>query len=250
MDLFIVTGASRGLGRAMTEQLLRTDRVMLAISRRPDHAFSAAADRIGMRLHQWANDIGNDLSVSARLEAWLAKFEDEQFATATLVNNAALGGRIGPVDAIDALALAAVVRVGLDAPMQLTAAFLRATRPWPTQRRVLNISSGAGRRPVAGMAAYCAVKAGLDMFSRTVAEDEKLLPNPARIVSLAPGVIDTDMQAATRTADPAGFPEQAVFLEMKAKGLLATPAEAARRCLAYLERPDYGTQPVADVRDA
>ena len=56
--------------------------------------------------------------------------------------------------------------------MLLTAAFLRATRNWAIDKRVLNISSGAGKRPVAGWAAYCAAKAGLDHFSRVVALDE------------------------------------------------------------------------------
>ncbi len=56
--------------------------------------------------------------------------------------------------------------------MLLTRAFLRATRDWGVPRKVLNISSGAGKKPLSGTAAYCAVKAGLDHFSRVVALDE------------------------------------------------------------------------------
>ncbi len=250
MDLYVLTGASRGMGRAMAEQLLKSDRVMLAISRKPDYALSTVAEKIGMRMFQWANDVGHDLSVGTRLEAWLAQFAQERITTATLINNACLLGPTGPIDGAGALDLTATVRVGLDAPMQLTAAFLRATRAWSTQRRVLNISSGAGRRPVAGWTAYCTVKAGLDMFSRGVAEDEKQMPNPARIVALAPGVIDTDMQGAIRAIDPAVFPSHQRFLELKSGGQLSTPTDAARHCLAYLERADFGSQPVADVRDA
>ena len=250
MDLYVLTGASRGMGRAMAEQLLKRDRVLLTISRKPDYALSAAAEKIGMRIYQWANDVGHDLSVGTRLEAWLTQFAQERIATATLINNACLLEPTGPIDGAGALELAAAVRVGLEAPMQLTAAFLRATRAWPTQRRVLNISSGAGRRPVAGWAAYCTVKAGLDMFSRAVAEDEKQLANPARVVALAPGVIDTDMQGAIRAIDPTVFPSHQKFIDLKSAGQLSTPTDAARRCLAYLERADFGAQPVADVRDA
>ena len=71
---------------------------------------------------------------------------------------------------------------------------------------MLNISSGLGRRAMAGQATYCAAKAGMDHLSRAVALDQALLANGARIVSLAPGVIDTDMQAQLRGSSVAGFP--------------------------------------------
>lgn len=250
MDLYILTGASRGLGKAMAEQLLAPDRTLLAISRRPDRALEAAASAAGAGLEQWALDLAHDIGAAARLEAWLRQFTGMRIGHAILINNAALVGRIGPIEAMASETLAAIVRVDLEAPLLLTGAFLRATRDWPAQRRVLNISSGAGRRSLAGSAAYCAAKAGLDHFSRVAAEDEALLPNPARIVSLAPGVIDTDMQSELRASDAAGFPDKDRFLELKASGQLVSAAEAAARCLAYLARPDFGTQPVADVRDA
>ena len=136
--------------------------------------------------------------------------------------------------------------------MLLTAAFVRATQTWPARRRVLNISSGLGRRAMAGSAAYCAAKAGMDHFSRAVALDEAQRTNGrgARIVSLAPGVIDTDMQVQLRGADPAGFPEQGNFIKLKENGQLSSAQDAAARVLAYLRRPDFGANPVADVRDA
>jgi sepiapterin reductase len=249
MDLYILTGASRGLGRALAERLLAPDRVLLTISRRPDHTLEATAATKGAKLEQWALDLAHDIGAAARLEAWLHAQPRERFASATLINNAGLLGKVGPIDTADAETLAAVLRVGLEAPLVLTSAFLRATRPWHAQRRVLNVSSGAGRRPIAGWAAYCAAKAGLDHFSRVVALDEQRQPNPARIVSLAPGVIDTDMQGQLRASDPAGFPDIEQFKQLKASGQLATPDAAAARVLAYLARADFGAIPVADVRE-
>jgi NAD(P)-dependent dehydrogenase (short-subunit alcohol dehydrogenase family) len=102
---------------------------------------------------------------------------------------------------------------------------------------------------MAGQASYCASKAGLDNFTRALALDEAELANGAKVVSLAPGVIDTDMQVHLRAGNPAGFPEQANFVGLKEKGQLASPEEAAARVLAYLNRADFGTNPVADVRD-
>lgn len=250
MELVILTGASRGLGRAMAEQLLAPGRCLLTISRRPDAALAALAAGRGADLEQWALDLAHGVGAAARLEAWLRARDGANCTGATLINNACLLGPVGPLQQADADAVAATFRVGLESPALLAAAFLRATEGWSAARRVLNISSGAGRRTLPGWAIYCAVKAGLDHLSRTMAEDEARRPNGARIVSLAPGVIDTDMQAQVRAADAAGFPALPQFLEMKAQGQLASSAEAAARVLAYLARPDFGATPVADVRDA
>jgi NAD(P)-dependent dehydrogenase (short-subunit alcohol dehydrogenase family) len=247
--LVILTGASRGLGAAMAGQLLTTGTLLLTLSRHPTSALQDTARAAGATLEQWAIDVGHDVGAAARLEAWLHQHAAAGFSSATLINNAGLLGPVGPIDRSEAEQLASVLRVDLEAPMLLTAAFLRATRHWAIDKRVLNISSGAGKRPIAGWAAYCAAKAGVDHYSRVVALDEGRLPNPARIVSLAPGVIDTDMQGELRAAEPEGFPEQFHFVELKASGQLPTPEAAAQRVLAYLARPDFGTQPVADVRD-
>jgi benzil reductase ((S)-benzoin forming) len=103
---------------------------------------------------------------------------------------------------------------------------------------------------MAGASMYCAAKAGMDHFSRCVALDEAARPNGARIVSLAPGTIDSDMQAELRASDPDRFPDRASFVQAKESGSLNSPALAAQLVLAYLARADFGMQPVADVRDA
>src|SRR5207248_7176523 len=121
-------------------------------------------------------------------------------------------------------AIADSLRVDLEAPMLLTSSFLRATQTWKALRKVLNISSGLGRRPMASQAVYCAAKAGMDHFTRCVALEEAARPNGAKICSLAPGVIDTDMQVQLRGADAHQFPDIGNFIAMKEKGALATPA--------------------------
>jgi NAD(P)-dependent dehydrogenase (short-subunit alcohol dehydrogenase family) len=243
--LFILTGASRGMGAAMARQLLAPHHVLLCLSRR----HNAALDAGGAGSEQWAVDLSLPVEAAARLQAWLAGHLPDAFASATLINNAAALTRIGPIDEGDDGELSSALRVGLEAPLLLSAAFLRATRGWAATKRVLNISSGLGRRAMAAQASYCAVKAGLDHFSRALALDEAQRPNGARVVSLAPGVIDTDMQARLRAGDAAAFPELASFISLKANGQLTSPDDAAARVLAYLERADFGTNPVADVRE-
>ena len=103
---------------------------------------------------------------------------------------------------------------------------------------------------MASQSAYCAIKAGMDHFTRCLALEEELKPQGAKVCSLAPGVIDTDMQVQLRGADTQAFPDQPRFAQLKERGLLSSPEEAARSVLAYLARADFGSQPVADVREA
>jgi benzil reductase ((S)-benzoin forming) len=247
--LFILTGASRGMGAAMAEQLLAPDVTLLGLSRRIHEALPLRAQAVGAVLEQWPCDLSRPVEVALALTAWLHPIDPQRFDSATLINNAGVISRIGPLDDTEPTDLAQALRVGLEAPVHLTAAFLRGTREWRGRRQVLNISSGLGRRAMAGTATYCAAKAGLDHFSRAVALEEEARPNGARIVSLAPGVIDTNMQVQLRTAHAEGFPDQPRFAELKDSGQLSSPQEAARRVLAWLQRADFGTHPVADVRD-
>ena len=78
--------------------------------------------------------------------------------------------------------------------------------------------------------------------------DEALKPRGAAVCSLAPGVIDTDMQAQLRQADVADFPDQVNFFQLKSNNQLLTVQDAAARVLAWLHRPDFGLRAVADVR--
>ena len=132
--------------------------------------------------------------------------------------------------------------------MLLTAAFLQATEHWTLPRKVLNISSGLGRRAMASQTAYCAAKAGMDHFTRCLALEEALKPFGAKVCSLAPGVIDTDMQIQLRSANAQAFPDHNSFLSLHKNGQLSSPADAASLVLACLDRADFGIQAISDVR--
>ena len=272
--LYIVTGASRGMGLAMALQLLKPDNFLLCISRTSPDSLGATARTMQADLEHWPLDLDHGLQAGAMLTQWLGSRKPGSFASATLINNAAVLPRIVPLSQADPAELSKALRVGLEAPMQLTAAFLHGTEGWLDAmaaqdaagpgappgaspgsaqaflRRVLNISSGNGRGAMASQAIYSAAKAGLDHFTRCLALEEALKAQGARVCSLAPGVVDTDMQTYLRAADAESFPDHARFVDLKAQGHLSSPADAAAQVLAYLARPDFGSNPVADLRDA
>ncbi len=243
--LVILTGASRGLGQAVAVRYLADGAFVLGLSRGHSAELEAAG---GARVEQWSADLAEPLPVARRLADWLAARAAP--ARVRMIHNAALLGEPGDVADADVAEMAQSLRIGVEAPVALTGAFLRATAVWrATDRRVLFVSSGLGRRPMAGSAAYCAQKAGLDHFARALALEEGAKANGARVAAVAPGVVDTEMQRQLRGADVRRFAEQARFDELHRTGSLDSPATAAAKLVALLERGDYGAKPVTDVRE-
>ena len=125
--------------------------------------------------------------------------------------------------------------------------FLRATSGVKL-RRIVNISSGAARRPVSGWSAYCAAKAGLEMASRVVALEAGQRGLAIEVASLAPGVIDTPMQATVRGASAEEFADVERFRAMKAEGVLRPAADVAADILRLEAAGELAGDPVLDLR--
>jgi benzil reductase ((S)-benzoin forming) len=214
-------------------------------------ALDALAQQQGADLQQWPADLSEPAPWPLRVQAWLGAQDPAQLESATLINNAGVIGRLGPLDPAWPDDVATAIRVDLEAPLQLSAAFLTATRNWPLPeedpqylvragppcdgrfRTVLRRQGrhgpfhalrGAGRGAPAAWRADRVTGAGCDRY-RTCRR------------RCAPGI-------------PAVFPEHGNFVALQQKGVLSSPEEAASRVLAYLARSDFGSQPIADVRDA
>ena len=249
-QLYILTGGSRGMGLSMAQHILQQGHHLLSIARTANAALPALAQQHQAQLQQWQHDLAQPAPVAQRLLDWLQQQDPAHYARVVLINNAGVIPPIAPLADSDWDAVAQALRVGLEAPMLLTSAFLRASADWATPRQVLNISSGLGRRALASQATYCAAKAGLDNFSASVALDEARKPNGAKVCALAPGVIDTDMQVQLRSAGSTDFPDVERFAQLHSSGALTSAPEAAARVLAWLEREDFGQPVLADVRNA
>ncbi|HRM71212.1 MAG TPA: SDR family oxidoreductase [Thauera phenylacetica] len=243
----IVTGHSRGLGEALAAALLQRGVAVLGLSRQGNAALAA---RHGGALSELALDLGEGGGAalvswldSGALSRWLDGGEGTE--TAILVNNAGTLAPMGLLGMHGARAIAQGVMLNLSAPLMLSDAFCRATRDL-SDRRILHVSSGAARTPYAGWSVYCATKAALDHHARAVQLDA--VPG-LRICALAPGVIDTGMQAEIRASTPERFPLRDRFAEMQASGGLVAPDECAMHLVDFLLDEDFGREPVADLRD-
>ena len=237
MNLYIVTGTTRGLGKALAEVIARDpDNELIALSRAPDAPMPG-----GARLEV-------DLAEAAVVESTCDRIEQrirgKRYAKAVLINNAGVVEPVAPLARADPYELQRNLAVNLVAPLLLMGHFLRATEGAAPVRRIINISSGAGRRPISGWSAYCTAKAGLDMASRVVA-----LESPGvEVVSLAPGVIDTAMQGVVRGAPVEDFADVERFRQMKAEGALRPAADVAADILRAEASGRLAVEAVSDLR--
>ena len=236
----IVTGHSRGLGAAIAEQFLANGIPVLGCARRSNAELAA---RFPALFSQAPLDLGD----ATALAAWLDGPSLGQFCADTetifLVNNAGTLGPIGPAQTQPASEIAHAVQINVAAPLMLTSTLARVH---PGALRVLHVSSGAARAPYAGWSVYCATKAALDHHARAMAADQRA---DLRICSLAPGVIDTDMQTTLRSTPETHFPMLKKFQKLKNDNLLTPPHEAARRIVAYLRDASFGSALIADLRE-
>jgi benzil reductase ((S)-benzoin forming) len=248
--LYIVTGSSRGLGQAIAKQLATAAHQVVGISRQ--QSVELAALTVKHPVEQWKADLAEAQELADQLESYLvARLASEQdpLSAVTLINNAAY---LAEPTSLGKQANADIVRaveVGLTAPLLLCNAFLRATQSAVLPKAIVNISSGLGRRAMAGSTSYCAIKAGMDHFTRAIDLEQQQMRYPARVCSLAPGVIDTDMQVQLRGASADEFSSRQNFQDLKDKGLLDSPDTAASKIIAYMARANFGKQVIADVRD-
>jgi len=241
----VLTGASRGLGQALALGLLQAGTRLVTVSRNHDDTLAARAMEAGVSLQQVQSDLANP-AAAERVASQIVAGLPTDAQRYLLINNA---GTVDPIkqacDLSNAGSIAAAFSLNVTSVILLTAAFLQAVKPLQADCRILNISSGAGRRPMPGWGVYCATKAALDRYTEVLHAEQ----HGVRIVALAPGVIDTGMQEKIRGSAANDFPHVERFSHMHDSGQLSSPADTAARILRYIERDDFGTIVLDDIRN-
>lgn len=218
MKVFI-TGVSKGLGEAFARHFLEQGYEVTGIGR---------SHRID---HPNFKFITCDLSDRKQVEEIdFGQISDEVI----FINNGGVIGNIQRMSDQKELDAFEVMMVNAIAPMVLSAKIAKAV-DLKSHLSIINISSGAGRRSIPSWAAYCSSKAALDRFSETFFLEEKEKGRPIKVFSVAPGVIDTEMQKTIRSTDPSDFSSLSRFRELKETNQLCAPTEVVDKILKLLD---------------
>jgi benzil reductase ((S)-benzoin forming) len=242
MNLYIVTGTTKGLGKALADALAaNAENDVITLSRAPQ------ARQAGQR--NYFMELAQTHSIPAIFARAMADCSQQRYERIVLINNAGIVMPVGPLAKCDAAAIATNLQVNLIAPFILMQQFIELTRSMSESRLIINISSGASRRPVAGWSAYCAAKAGIEMVSRVAALEAERGEPGLSVCSLAPGVIDTAMQAQVRSISADEFPDVDRFRAMKAEGALKSADEVADAIIKLERAGAFGNGGVYDIRE-
>ncbi|MGG0218402.1 (S)-benzoin forming benzil reductase [Bacillus mycoides] len=239
MRYVIVTGTSQGLGEAIAAQLLEENTTVISISRRENKELTKLAEQKNSNCIFHSVDLQDVHNLENRFNEIFSSIEEDTVSSIHLINNAGTVAPIKPIEKSESELLITNVQINLIALMILTSAFMKHTKDWKVDKRVINISSGAGKNPYFGWGAYCTTKAGVNMFTQCVATEEAEKEHPVKIIAFAPGVVDTNMQAQIRDTNKEDFTNLDRFVTLKEEGNLLSPEYVAKAIRSLLETEDF-----------
>ncbi|HEV2327223.1 MAG TPA: SDR family oxidoreductase [Verrucomicrobiae bacterium] len=193
----LITGVSRGLGRAMTAEFIRLGHTVIGCGR-SDEAMAELKKEFPTPNDFKPVDVSSDIQVAA----WAGRILKSHGPPDLLINNAALIARNAPLWQVPAKEFSDVIDVNIKGVANVIRHFV----PAMVERRagvIVNFSSGWGRSADAEVAPYCATKWAIEGLTNSLSQE---LPTGMAAVSLNPGIIDTDMLRSSFGGSASSYP--------------------------------------------
>lgn len=212
MKTILLTGASKGLGNELLKKLSAMPEIRIV---------TMARSNIELMSERHTH-ISCDLS---RMEDLLSNLQDLKVGTFKMaekiifINNAAQISPIVKMGKADATDVLQHINLNYCSPVLITNFLLSLNVPLD----IVNISTGAAEKPIAGWAMYCSSKAANKLFFDVVLSENKNM----HLVHVNPGVFDTGMQAEIRSSSEEDFPRLNDFIGLKVKNELKSAEEVA-----------------------
>ena len=184
MKTLVITGVTRGLGRAMTEEFIRLGHVVLGCGRSEEDL-----EDLRRRFGKWHQFDRVDVASDDQVQAWAKRLLKSRGAPDLVLNNAGVINRNAPLWKVSSEEFSLVIDVNIKGVANIIRHFV----PVMIERGsgiVVNFSSGWGRSTDAEVAPYCATKWAIEGLTQALAQE---LPASLAAIALNPGVINTDM---------------------------------------------------------
>lgn len=224
--LIWITGASAGLGAALAATVPHDDAHVVSISRSPG----------GDRTEHLPADLAEPAAWGAVANHLLGRLAEFNGSRVVFIHNAGTLDPIGFAGDVDFAAYRSNVLLNSAAGQVLGHAFLTALAEsgFTGSAQLVMVSSGAAIKAYPGWSSYCAGKAALDHWVRTVGAEQRARESAVSVLSIAPGSVETAMQSQIRDTDAGDFPEVERFRQRHERGELKDPAAAARAIWSVL----------------
>jgi len=239
MKHYFITGTSRGIGKSIAETLLKNETVKVT-----------GISRTSSIKHKNYSHITTDLSdINDTESIFFPTIENAE--EIVLINNSGVISEILRVGKMKNSGIINDYNVNIVSPSILMNNFIKKYQNYTNKRTILNISSGAGKHTIDAWSVYCASKAALDMFSKNVEVEQSFFSevNRIKVFSVAPGVIDTEMQKQIRETSQKEFSNVDKFIALKENNELASPQETASLLLKIIDNRNIYSDVILDVRN-
>lgn len=223
MKYAVITGASKGLGEAIAKSLIAKQFAVVTISRTENEKLKMLAQEKGTSYQHFSCNLSLESEVQEVFMEITHRVFQKEPSDIFVFNNAGVIEPIATVGHLDKTPIDRNITVNLTAPIMITNLFLHKAQFSDTAVHIINITSGAAVRPIQGWSVYCSAKAGLNMFTQTVASEQAALQTKHSIIAFSPGIMDTDMQATIRSSSEKAFKDLKKFQEYQEKGMLLKP---------------------------
>jgi len=237
----IITGGSKGLGLGLAKEYHKNGYRVISISR-------SKLDKL-YTVEQYQCDLSKCNTIEAVMTEIFSHLDKNSTKVITLINNAGDLGTINTLGKLNSNNISYTVNVNLIAPLTISNSFIKLTKDWNCKKQLFNISSGAAVNPYESWSLYCSSKAGLDMMTKVVSKEQKELAHGVSVVSIYPGIVDTDMQAAARNAPKETFKSVQRFIDFYEHGDLFTPKQVAQKIYKLDHSGELKNGRILDVRN-
>ncbi len=224
----VLTGATRGLGRALVAELDRMGHIVSGCGRREGEIADLIQNFPAPHTFHRV-----DVSQNEEVKTWSAKVLQQHGPPDLLLNNAAIANALAPLWKISAEEFGAVMDVNLKGVANVIRHFVPGMIA-RGQGIIVNFSSGWGRTTNAEVAPYCATKWGIEGLTQAMAQE---LPPGLAAIPLNPGIIDTEMLRGCFGESAAKFPGPDEWARVAAPFLLQLgPADNGKQLTVPVRR--------------
>lgn len=226
MRYAVITGASRGLGASVAQQLLAEGLQVISVSRNENEDLKRAAAESGARFRHFTCNLASEEQVQ-NVFSEIADLVYKDAERVLVVNNAGVIEPIEVAGELDSSLVMTNVQVNLTAPIMISNLMLQKAKTTGVGTVIANVTSGAAERPIHGWSIYCSTKAAINMFTMTAGLELEMAGGHSKIIAFSPGIMDTDMQATIRSSSEEAFAELETFKNYKETGSLRSPDTVA-----------------------